>query len=301
MKNKSLVQQAHEEVSGFAQSYTKFCNTLLVQQKSLATISNYGRYFASISLHYRKLAEHLTDDEIESYLATKLREGVSRSLFKHLICGLRSYFRSLEMEEKILRMPKIKKTTSLPVVLSQEECKRLFNSVSDNLKHCVLLSLIYSAGLRTREVINLKLKDIDSDRLFIHIRETKYNKDRYVPLSPHVLRGLRKYYQKYNPKEYLFNGRICGKPLHSRTIQGVMNSAINKARISKKATPHTLRHSYATHLLEMGVNIRQLMDLLGHSDIKSTMVYLHVINSDSPKAFSPFDCLYDKDHGKNNG
>ena len=301
MKNKSLVHQALEEVSGFAQSYTKFCNTLLVQQKTSNTISNYGRYFASISLHYHKLAEHLTDDEIELFLATKLREGVSRSLFKHLICGLRSYFRSLEMEEKVLRMPKLKKTTSLPVVLSQEECKRLFYSVSDNLKHSVLLSLIYSAGLRTREVINLKIKDIDSDRLFIHIRETKYNKDRYVPLSPHVLRGLRKYYQKYKPKEYLFNGRICGKPLHSRTIQGVMNSAIKKARISKKATPHTLRHSYATHLLEMGVNIRQLMDLLGHSDIKSTMVYLHVINSDSRKAFSPFDCLYDKDHGKNNG
>lgn len=297
MKNKSLVQQALDEVRGFEQSYNKFCNTLLVNQKSANTIANYGRYFASICVHYHCVAEHLTDDQIESFLAHKLRQGVSRSLFKHLVCGLRSYFRSLQLEERVVRMPKIQKTTSLPTVLNYEECKTLFAAASNNLKHCVLLTLIYSAGLRLGEVVNLKISDIDSKRMLIHIRQTKYNKDRYVPLSPLALSGLRKYFQKYRPQEYLFNGHISGSPIHRVTVEGIMRDTVKKAKISKKATPHTLRHSYATHLLEMGMNIRRVMELLGHSNIKSTMVYLHLINQAYEKAFSPFDCLYNKEHG----
>lgn len=297
MKNKPLVQQALENVPGFEQSYTKFCNTLLVEQKTSATIANYSRYFAAICLHYNCVAELLTDDQIEAFLADKQRQGVSRSLFKHLVCGLRSYFRSLHLEERVVRMPRLKKSNSLPVVLSTQECKRLFHATSDNLKHCVLLSLIYSAGLRSRELVNLRIADIDSHRMLIHIRKTKYNKDRYVPLSAAVLDGLRKYYLTYAPQEYLFNGRIAGKPIHPASIRGIMREAVKKAGILKRATTHTLRHSYATHLLEMGVNIRQLMDLLGHSDIQSTMVYLHVTHWNQEKAFSPFDRLYSQSHG----
>lgn len=296
MKNKPLVQQALDKVPGFEQSYTKFCNTLLSEQKTPATIANYGRYFSSICLYYNCVAELLTDEQIESFLADKQRQGVSRSLFKHLVCGLRSYYRSLQLEERVVRMPKIKKSSSLPVVLSCEECKRLFRAASDNLKNCVLLSLIYSAGLRVRELINLRIEDIDSDRMLIHIRQTKYNKDRYVPLSATVLVGLRKYYRAYAPQQYLFNGRTPGRPMHSASIQGIMRDAVKKAGILKRATPHTLRHSYATHLLEMGVNIRQLMSLLGHSDIQSTMVYLHVTHWNQSKAFSPFDHLYGRSH-----
>lgn len=297
MKNKSLVQQALDTVPGFEQSYIKFCNTLLAGQKTSATITNYSRYFASICLHYNCVAELLTDDQIEAFLAEKHRQGVSRSLFRHLVCGLRSYFRSLHLEERIVRMPKIKKSLSLPVVLSGEECKRLFHAAGSNLKNCVLLTLIYSAGLRVRELVNLRIADIDSHRMLIHIRQTKYHKDRYVPLSAAVLKGLRKYYLTYAPQEYLFNGRIAGTPIHPASIQGLMRDAVKKAGIFKKATPHTLRHSYATHLLEMGVNIRCLMELLGHSDIQSTMIYLHVTHWNQAKAFSPFDRLYDPSHG----
>lgn len=291
MKNKSLVQQALDSVPSFRQSYTKFCNTLLVEQKSEETIKNYTRYFADICLTYHCLAEELTKDQIEMYLADKLRLGCSQSLFKHIVCGLRSYYRAMNLSDRIIYLPKIKKDKSLPVVLNYEECKRLFKAPG-SLKHRVLLSLIYSSGLRSKELINLKISDIDSHRMLIHIRKTKYRKERYVPLSKCILQGLRKYYKEYRPKEYVFYTR-SGRPIDRTTIEGIMRNAVKKAGIIKRATPHTLRHSYATHLIEMGVSVRRLMDLLGHSDIKSTMIYLHLINPAYEKAFSPFDKLYE--------
>jgi len=185
----------------------------------------------------------------------------------------------------------LKNDSKLPVVLSYSECKLIFKS-GRILKHRVLLSFIYSAGLRLMEVRNLKISDIDFDRMMIHIRATKYSKDRYVPLSPLVAKGLRKYLAAYNPKVYFFNGQKPGSKLSPKGVQWPMSEAVKTAKISKKASVHTLRHSYATHLLEYGMDIDTLRKLLGHANLSTTLIYLHVARLNNSPRFSPFDKLY---------
>jgi len=153
---------------------------------------------------------------------------------------------------------------------------------------------MYSAGLRSCELRALRVEDIDSGRMLIHIRQSKNNKDRYVPLSELILRGLRDYYRQERPQTYLFPGRRKGCPVSSATVAQILRKAAAEAGIPKKISPHTLRHSYATHLLEMGMSILRVKELLGHTDIDTTMIYLQVMNLGNEKAFSPFDKLYSK-------
>ena len=199
----------------------------------------------------------------------------------------------LGMSEKIIHLPKLKKINRLPVVLNSKECKALFDA-PDLLKHRVLLSLIYSAGLRAGEASRLKIADIDSGRMMIHIRQSKCNKDRYVPLSPMIIKGLRKYYYACRPVEYLFNGNEPGSPLSIKGMQWALHEAIRKCKLHKRITLHTLRHSYATHLLEYGTDIVTIKELLGHERIETTMVYLHIAKPNRNNVFSPFDKLYSK-------
>jgi site-specific recombinase XerD len=162
------------------------------------------------------------------------------------------------------------------------------------LKHRVILALMYSAGLRAGELRRLKIADIDTVRMMIHIRQSKNNKDRYVPLSPLVLEGLRKYLKKYKPVEFLFNGSKKGMPISMTGVRFAFCRLKEKCRINKQANLHTLRHSYATHLLEYGMDIVSIKELLGHSRIDTTMVYLHVAKPNRTNLFSPFDRLYRK-------
>lgn len=198
------------------------------------------------------------------------------------------------MTDHVVTLPQIKHTNKLPVVLNYSECRALF-AAPELLKHRVMLSLIYSAGLRARELSKLKLADIDSERMMIHIRQSKYNKDRYIPLSPLILDGLRKYCRACNPVEYLFNGNQSGEPLSVRGMQWVLKETVKKCKLQKGITLHTLRHSYATHLLEYGMDIVTIKELLGHERIETTMVYLHVAKPNRTNLFSPFDRLYNKD------
>jgi site-specific recombinase XerD len=154
--------------------------------------------------------------------------------------------------------------------------------------------MIYSAGLRAREASRLHLKDIDSGRMMIHIRQSKYNKDRYVPLSPMILEGLRKYYYACQPVEYLFNGNAPGTPLSVRGMQWALREAVKKCKLQKGISLHTLRHSYATHLLEYGMDIVTIKELLGHERIETTLIYLHVAKPNRSNLFSPLDRLYTK-------
>jgi site-specific recombinase XerD len=217
----------------------------------------------------------------------------SLSDFKFAVYGLRYCYRLLGMNEKLVKLPSIKHTNKLPVVLNYQECKALFNA-PELLKHRILLSLIYSAGLRAREASHLRLADIDSGRMMIHIRQSKYNKDRYVPLSPLILEGLRKYYYACQPVEYLFNGNTLGSPLSVRGMQWALREAVRKCKLQKGITLHTLRHSYATHLLEFGMDIVTIKELLGHERIVTTLIYLHVAKPNRSNLFSPFDRLYTK-------
>lgn len=157
----------------------------------------------------------------------------------------------------------------------------------------MLLCLIYSAGLRSQELRNLHISDVDYDRLQIHIRQTKYNKDRYVPLSKLMVKGLKKYVEAYTPKTYLFNGKSIGSVLSARGVQWAMRESLKRSGIRKRVTTHSLRHSYATHLLEYGVDIDTVSKLLGHAHLSTTLIYLHVARLGRSERYSPFDRLYD--------
>jgi site-specific recombinase XerD len=288
---KTLVQQAGEQVPGFWQSYEKFRKRLLIDQKAAKTIASYTQMLSHISLYYGCTPENLTQEELDNYLVEKVQGKISS--FKHLIHGLRYYYRALGIEKELFHLPVLKKVRSLPEILNQEECKRLFKAPS-RLRDRVILSLIYSAGLRSCELRALRIKDIDSGRMLIHIRQSKNHKDRYVPLSLMILEGLRKYYREESPKDYLFPGEKEGTSLSSTTLSQILRKSVSVSGIRKKITLHTLRHTYATHLLEMGINIVRVKELMGHTDIQTTMIYLQVMNIGGEKAFSPFDKLYSK-------
>lgn len=180
-----------------------------------------------------------------------------------------------------------KRYSKLPQVLSTEEVKRIFGVLS-NLKHRTLLMLIYSGGLRIGETLRLKKSDINFDRGVIEIHGGKGAKDRQVPLSKKIMQVLQRYYEAYAPKEYVFEGR-SGGPYSDRSAQQVLKTAVKKAGIDKRVTLHTLRHSYATHLMEKGVGLRYIQDILGHRSPKTTMIYTHVSGRRLRDVVSPLD------------
>jgi site-specific recombinase XerD len=292
----TIVEQACHEIHGFKKLYEELQDKILLSGQSRSTLTNYGRKVAQISLHYGKLPQNITEKEVNRYLATIARNSKTPSLsdFKFYVHGLRYCYRLLGMNDKALKLPSIHEPQKLPVVLNRQECIALFKA-PELLKHRVLLSLIYSAGLRAGEASRLKIADIDSGRMMIHIRQSKFNKDRYVPLSPMVLAGLRKYYYACQPVEYLFNGNSAGSPLSIKGMQWALREAVKKCKLQKGISLHTLRHSYATHLLEEGMDIVSIKELLGHERIQTTMVYLHVARPNRTNLFSPFDRLYKND------
>jgi site-specific recombinase XerD len=208
-----------------------------------------------------------------------------------MVYGLRYYYRLLGMNKKAIALPALKQDTKLPVILNRSELKELF-STPLLLKQRIVLTLIYSAGLRGQEVINLKISDVDFERMTIHIRQSKYKKDRVVPLSPTMAVGLKKYLKAENPHIWLFNGKQPGSRYSIRGLSWVMRENLKKTSITKEVNLHTLRHTYATHLLEEGLNIVTLKELLGHAEITTTMIYLHVAQCKHVKPHSPLDSLY---------
>jgi len=295
-KSFTIVEQAIHQVRGFRNLYQELDDKVRLSGQSTSTLNNYARKLAQLSLHFGKLPQHISEKELNKYLAQLARQSKAPSLsdFKFAVYGLRYCYRLLGMNDKLVQLPSIKRDNKLPVVLNHQECKALFNA-PELLKHRILLALIYSAGLRAREASRLHLADIDSGRMMIHIRQSKYNKDRYVPLSSLVLEGLRKYYYACQPVEYLFNGNAPGTPLSVRGMQWALREAVKKCRLQKGISLHTLRHSYATHLLEFGMDIVTIKELLGHERIETTMIYLHVAKPNRTNLFSPFDRLYKKD------
>lgn len=295
-KESTLVQRACTEVSGFAAVWKKYENQVALKSLSQSSLNNYGRKLAHLCLHFGCLPELLSNEQIESYLAERSKNAVTPSLsdFKHSVYGLRFYFRSIGQKQRTVSLPSLRKERRLPSVLGREECKRIFLA-PDLLKHRVALMLIYSAGLRANELCSLRISDIDSERMSIHIRMGKGKKDRYVPLSAYILEGLRKYFLQEKPQGYLFNGKQHGECYSVKGLQWILRQALKKAKIHKEGVClHTLRHSYATHLLEEGLDIISIKELLGHSRIETTMMYLHVAHFERKKVYSPLDTLYGK-------
>lgn len=203
--------------------------------------------------------------------------------------ALKTYFKYLKLDVEVHCIERPRKEKRLPIILSHAEVKLLIDCTV-NMKHKALLSLIYSAGLRVSEAIAMKLHDIDSDRMLIHIKNAKGKKDRYTLLSEKVLVLLREYYQVYKPKTFLFEGQYGGV-YSDRSAQVVLKNAAKRAGIQKAITLHSLRHSFATHLLENGTDIRYIQNLLGHSSPKTTMIYTHVSEQSIQKIKNPFDLL----------
>lgn len=220
-----------------------------------------------------------------------LANQFSSSFQNQVINAIRLFYgrihqRKIDLE--LIQRPRREKV--LPNVLSKEEVKQLLNSTI-NLKHRLMLSVIYACGLRRTELLSLKPSDILSDRGLIHIRQSKGKKDRVVPLSPKLLEQLRDYYRLYRPKIWLFEGEVPGHQYGARSIQLVLKRSLERSGIKKPVTLHWLRHSYATHLLESGTDLRYIQELLGHNSSKTTEIYTHVSNRSIKEIQSPFDNL----------
>jgi site-specific recombinase XerD len=295
----TLVEKATQAVPGFELVFKKLSQQVTLRGQSQSTLNNYIRCIATITLHFGKLPEQISDDEINEYLcALALNpKSPSRSNFKHAVYGLRYYFRLIGQNKRAIGLPSLKKDTKLPVILNREELRQLFNAPTI-LKHKIVLCLIYSAGLRGQEVINLKISDIDFERKTIHIRQSKYKKDRILPLSDYMAKGLQIYIGAENPYVWLFNGKEPDGRYSVRGLSWVMRETLKKTSIKKDVNLHALRHTYATHLLEEGLNIVTLKELLGHAEITTTMIYLHIAQCPLVKPHSPLDTLYGFRNGK---
>ena len=279
--------------------YIDICKTLtrkfIVAGKSLSCVEDYLLQISKLVLFYKRSPLKMTKEEIEEFMVYALKNYTpSLSSFKHLVCGLRHVFTIYNRPDLKVILPCIKHSQSLPVVLSKTEIKLLLKT-PENLKQRILLATIYDSGLRISEAINLLISDIDLDRKMIHIRQSKFKKDRYVPISDILIRGLKQYLKAYEPEIYLFNSLKKGFPMSQTSIQRVMRNTLKKCNIQKKASVHTLRHSYATHLLEDGLDIVSVKNQLGHVDIKNTMTYLHVARVNPKIGFSPLKYLYDRE------
>ena len=205
--------------------------------------------------------------------------------------AIKLYFRIVkETAIDIDKIHRPKREKTLPNVLSKEEVKAIL-SAHTNLKHKVMLSMIYSCGLRRSELLNLKPNDIDSKRNVVIIRQSKGKKDRITPLSPKILEMLRNYYIEFKPKTWLFEGQSNGKQYSEQSLQSILKQALQKTKITKPVTLHWLRHSYATHLLESGTDLRYIQELLGHNSSKTTEIYTYVSTKSIQQIKSPFDEL----------
>lgn len=270
---------------------SRFGKWMTEKRLSGNTVKTYVEVTA-VFLRYMKSKKLVAIDKnlIESFNYEHIVEpGKSISYQNQCINGIKKYltYKGVSVEELDLERPK--RAKRLPEILSLEEVKQILDSTG-NLKHRTLLSLIYSAGLRIGEALNMKVTDIDSGRMMINIKSAKGKKDRCSLLSPHFLELLRDYYQCYRPKVYLFEGQNGGK-YTSSSARIVLGKAVKKAGVKKRVTLHTLRHSFATHLLENGTDLRYIQFILGHNSPKTTMIYTHVSEASIQKIRNPFDGL----------
>ena len=296
MKMKSeftILERAMQTIAGFEQVYQRMKQQTILGGRSHSTLENYSRRIALVCLEFNRLPEDITEEEINEYLTglAQMAKSPSRSSFKHAVYGLRYYFRHIGQNKRAIGLPSMKKEAKLPVIFNRSELRQLFKAPT-LLKHRIVLTLIYSAGLRSQEAINLKLSDIDFERKTIHIRQSKYKKDRIVPLSDYIAIGLRKYISAEHPHIWLFNGKEPDGRYSVKGLSWIMRENLKKTDIQKDVSLHSLRHSYATHLLEDGVNIVTIKELLGHAHIATTMIYLHVARIAPGGAHSPLDTLY---------
>ena len=270
----------------------RFYKHLVIEDYSKQTIKSYSSAL-KLFLEYVEILnlDQVTEKEIQDYLYNcKNKKNYSFSAMKQAIASIRYFYQKVLLKPSPQSLSiELRKPNRLPVVLSKKNVVKLIK-VTSNLKHKTILLLIYSAGLRLVELLNLKLGDIDSETMKIHIRQSKGKKDRYIMLSENVLKLLREYYKSYKPKDYIIEVQKGGK-YSPKSVQNIFKAALKRANIKKKATVHTLRHSFATHLLDNGTDIRYIQELLGHKRLETTQIYTHISSYSINKIKSPADNL----------
>jgi site-specific recombinase XerD len=254
------------------------------------TIKAYLGHMVSYTKKFGKSPAEMGETEIRQYLHYLKKEKCSSWSGINIGYSALKFFytKTLHRGWNVEHIPRPKGETRLPVVLSRTEIKKLFDA-ADELKHLAILMTTYAGGLRVSETAHLKIADIDSSRMLIRINQGKGKKDRYTLLSEVALKELRCYYRKYRPTTWLFPGRNNDSPIDTGTIQQIMKETKDRAGILKAATPHTLRHSFATHFLEDGGDLFHLKELLGHSSLKTTLIYIHIQRKSLKKLISPLD------------
>ena len=265
---------------------------LQIRNYAAATCDAYVRAVADFARYFRKSPDQLGAEHIRSYQVHLVQERkASWSALRIAVSALRFFYRVTLGRSFLVRyIPYPRRQKKLPVVLSREEIARLLAGVS-NPKHRVILSTLYAFGLRVSEAAHLKVADIDSQRMLLHVCLGKGLKDRYVPLSPVLLGQLRAYWKLHRPMVWLFPGSDAQHPICTESIGKICRAAARRAGLAKRVSPHTLRHSFATHLLEAGVSLRLIQVLLGHSNLRTTVGYAHVDSSLIARVKSPLDDL----------
>ncbi len=274
-------------------NYSERFKTLLTMQRySENSIRNYIsnlNYFLKISSKFKP--EDITQKQLEDFIIWLVeKKKIGQSYQKAMIATITKFYKEIFQRNINLKhlYPK-RKENKLPKFLTKEEVKKILDA-TENLKHKAILTTIYSCGLRLNEVLELKMGDIKTQENLLLIRQAKGKKDRIVMLSPVLLELLRSYYKTYKPVNYLFEGQE-GQRYSERSVQQILKNALEKANVISPASVHTLRHSYATHLLENGTDIRIIKELLGHNHIKTTEIYTHITDVSRAKVKSPLDYL----------
>lgn len=268
---------------------TSYLDKLEIKKYSNNTVRSYVSSFEAFINHYRtQELISINELDVRDYVLKLVQEGKSNSYINGVINSIKFYYETvLGMPNRFYAIERPRKERKLPKVLSKEDVLSII-AHTNNLKHKCIVSLLYSSGIRRNELINLKITDIDSKRMLIRVECAKGNKDRYTLLSRALLKDLREYYKQYQPKTYIIEG-LYGKQYSGQSIGKIVLNAAAKAGIPMAVTPHMLRHSFATHLLESGADLRQIQVLLGHSSSKTTEIYTHVATTTFKTIKNPLD------------
>jgi integrase/recombinase XerD len=254
----------------------RFIDDLRLRNYSPRTIDTYVGHIAAFARHFGRSPELLGPEEVRAYQLHILDRKLSWSSFNQAVCALRLlYYTTLGRSAQIPVIPYGKRPKRLPTVLSPDEVLRLIRSAASGRDRLVV-QVAYGCGLRLSELTHLRVSDIDSARMVIHVRQGKGAKDRLVPLSPRLLDELRAYWRMSRPRDWLFPGQKPGQPLNASHVQRRFTRARKQAGLTKRCSMHTLRHSYATHLIEAGVDLFTLKELMGHRSLHTTALYLHL-------------------------
>ncbi|MGB0431948.1 MAG: tyrosine-type recombinase/integrase [Bacteroidia bacterium] len=279
--------------AGHKQELKKFYNYLMARRLAESTIKTYCNMVRAFLGYFNSVDVRNIDDEmVKAFLAEDVKSrGYSNSTQRQMISAIKLFYRErVDHKLEIEKLPKVKKDRQLPKLLSMREVELILDA-TPNIKHKTLLSLCYACGLRIGEALNLRLGDVNKERMMLEIRQAKGSKDRYVPISENILQELREYYKACKPSVYLFEGSKKGQPYTAISANSVLKASAKRAGLTQNVHMHMLRHSYATHLHEFGTDIFRIQKLMGHKSPKTTEIYTFVSNDSLSNITSPFDRL----------